>query len=558
MKYYKLSSMAGAEAFVSRMRGSSIVFRVFWLLCALLLVPAQSARSADSRPLDLTTEERSYLESHPVLRLGVGTAFPPFMFADKDSAFKGIVSDYLALLETRLGVRMEPVLDIPFTEALARGKRGEIDVFPAIADTPERREFLVYTRPYISYPLVIVTRGDAPFIGSVEDLSGKTVAVVKHLANYSKYVNDLPDVQMTFHFEKDVASVLSAVSIGDADACVANLAVASYFISSLGLSNLRIAAPTPWGRNDLAMAVPKDRPVLASILQKALNSVTFEESDAIRQRWINLHTAPLADPVFVRQIAIQAAITVAIVFGIILLWNRRLRREIREREKAEAMRVDVERMIRHELRSPLSSFISMCQILETSGRLPDDLRETVDLGHREAERMLGIIALQMDLFRMEMGTYEADFVAVDMNVVVHAVLVEQEKLRRSLNIAIDVRNEGETPMVVMGEEHLLRIVVSNILKNAVEASPAGGAVNVTLRHIGDAAEIVVHNDGTVPKAVRKRFFDKYATADKKSGTGLGTYTARLFTEVLGGTVRMETAADTGTRVTVTLVSSREP
>ena len=306
------------------------------------------------------------------------------------------------------------------------------------------------------------------------------------------------------------------------------------------------------------MAVPKDRPILASILQKALDSVTFEESDAIRQRWINLHTAPLADPAFVRQISVQAAITVAIVFGIILLWNRRLRREIREREKAEAMRVDVERMIRHELRSPLSSFTSMCQILETSGRLPDELRETVDLGHREAERMLEIITLQMDLFRMEMGTYEAEFAVVDMNGVVDAVLREHEKLSRSRNVAIDVRDDGETPTTAMGEERLLRIVVSNILKNAIEASPEGRAVTVTFRNSGDAAEVIVHNDGIVPEAVRKRFFDKYATSDKKSGTGLGTYTARLFTEVLGGTIRMETAADTGTRVTVTLVPSRAP
>jgi diguanylate cyclase (GGDEF)-like protein len=310
---------------------SALGFSIIFLI--LTVIHPSFLFAATETPLSLTVEERAYLESRKVLRLGIGTAFLPFMFVEgkgKDAAvFKGIVSDYVDLLSERFGVRMEPVFGIPFKKALEMGRNGEIDVFPALAVTPERQRHFAYTKPYISYPLVIVARDDVPFIGSVDDLNGKTIAVVKHLATYSKYVNDFPHVEMTFRFEKDLSSVLGAIANGDADACVVNLAVASYYIAKFGWANLKVAAPTPWAENKLAMAVPKDRLILASILQKGLDSITFAEADEIRQRWIGLKTASFADPAFVRQMLIQGVLTVAVILGFVLLWNRRLKRESR-------------------------------------------------------------------------------------------------------------------------------------------------------------------------------------------------------------------------------------
>jgi hypothetical protein len=70
---------------------------------------------------------------------------------------------------------------------------------------------------------------------------------------------------------------------------------------------------------------------------------------------------------------------------------------------------------------------------------------------------------------------------------------------------------------------------ANLLKNAVEASPPGGKVTITFRDNPceeDApAEISIHNEGAVPAAIRERFFQKFATAGKKHGTG--DYSARL-------------------------------
>lgn len=331
-----------AEFRVTRVR----VLRALIVVCLLsvfLLVAPRSSQTAlaDEGPdpsLDLSHEERAFLRAHPVLRLGVGVAFPPFQYVEEElgkPAFKGMASDYVNLVGQRLGVRMEPVFGIPFKRALAMGRAGEIDVFPAVADTPERRQFLEYTKPYLSYPLVIMTRDNAPFVGSIEDLHGKTVAIVKTLATYSKFQNDLSHLDVDFHFEKDIPSVLTAVSLGKADACVVNLAVASYLINSLGLSNLKVAAPSPWGENKLAMGVRKDWPLLVGILQKALDTLSVDETNAIVQRWIALQYETTRTPWYVSGVIVPGSVAGIAIFALVMWWNRRLRREVAVRERAE-------------------------------------------------------------------------------------------------------------------------------------------------------------------------------------------------------------------------------
>ena len=55
----------------------------------------------------------------------------------------------------------------------------------------------------------------------------------------------------------------------------------------------------------------------------------------------------------------------------------------------------------------------------------------------------------------------------------------------------------------------------------------------------------VHNDGAVPEAVRPRFFQKYATAGKSGGIGLGAYSARLLARVQQGDIALHTSAGGG-------------
>jgi two-component system cell cycle sensor histidine kinase/response regulator CckA len=314
------------------------ILRIACLFAVSLLLFWSSTAGGQNRTVSISDPEQKWLSEHRTLRLGVGVAFPPYMWVenkDGQHIFKGMVSDYVDLLSERLGVDMQIVFGIPFKEALDRGRTGRIDFFPCLAKTPERAQFLLFTKPYLSYPLVIITREGAPIVGGVEDLRGKRFAVVKHLFVYSKMQNDYPNLDLNYVFTDKIEENLEAVSLGRADACIINLAAASYYIQKKGLTNLRIAASVNWKGVELSMGVRKDWPILQGIIGKALASISQEEKDRISQRWIRAKFEPGVAIDLIWRWSLGIGLGIAALFSLFFFWNRRLQREIVEKEKAE-------------------------------------------------------------------------------------------------------------------------------------------------------------------------------------------------------------------------------
>lgn len=313
-----------------------------WLAFTLL---CPSAAWADRHPHELSgawaqrnliREEVKWLEAHPVIRLGIGAKFVPIMYVDQMNGhrvFQGMVSDYVKLIAHRLGVELKPVFGISFKEALSLGRQQKIDLYPCVALTPARRDFLSYTSFYLSFPQVIITRKDYEFVSGMDDLAGRRVAVVKALATYDRLSRDYPETE--FHFVESIPQGLEDVSLGRADACMVNLAVASYYIQKKGLTNLKVAAPSSYQNNELAMGVRKDWPLLVGILNKALISITPQEHNRIRQKWIAVRYEHGLDWGVILPIAGLVGVLVVLVVGVVLHSNRRLRREVEFRKQAE-------------------------------------------------------------------------------------------------------------------------------------------------------------------------------------------------------------------------------
>jgi CheY-like chemotaxis protein len=95
-------------------------------------------------------------------------------------------------------------------------------------------------------------------------------------------------------------------------------------------------------------------------------------------------------------------------------------------------------------------------------------------------------------------------------------------------------------------------MLGNLMKNAIEASPEGGTVTVSIEGPRDVIMVRLHNAGAVPEAIRDSFFEKYHSVGKTDGTGLGTYSARLMARTQGGDISMRTSAETGTTISIWL------
>jgi ABC-type amino acid transport substrate-binding protein len=338
----------------------------FYLLVPVLFsLPHLTCAASQQHPDFLTVEERRWLAEHPVLRVGVGVAFPPYQWVEQENTapvFKGVVSDYVKILEDRLHIKLQIVFGIPFNQALERGKQGEIDLFPCLAATAERETFLLFTSPYISYPSVIITKENAPFIGGLEDLRGRKVAAVKGQVVHTKLTKDYPHLQLDLLETENAEKDLEAVSFGRADACIMDLGVASHLIQKLRLTNLKVAAPTDLGKIELAMGVRKDWPILQSILEKSLRTIDGKTKDDINQQWIRLKYQPGISPEVVLRWGGILGITILVIFALQFFWNRRLQREIAERKQIEKERNALIEKLQNALSEvkTLQGFLPIC------------------------------------------------------------------------------------------------------------------------------------------------------------------------------------------------------
>ncbi|MEW5772445.1 MAG: transporter substrate-binding domain-containing protein [Thermodesulfobacteriota bacterium] len=287
---------------------------------------------AEPGEVKLTPAERSWLDAHRDIRLGVDPARPPIEMLGPDGSHQGMVSDYVRILNQRLGLRMRPAATPSRKEALAKIQAGELDVLSSLERTPEREQALAFTAPYLHFPSVICTRKGAPFVTSVKELAGRKVGVLEGYALEESLRRDHPQVVLIP--EPDNETGLRALEKGELDAFIGNQAALNYTVSRFGLENIQIAATTEY-ESALRFGVRKDWPELAAILDKALAAVTEQEKAEITNRWVNVRVERAVDWARIRRIGGGVGLGVLAVLAVIVLWNRRLAREAEARRLAE-------------------------------------------------------------------------------------------------------------------------------------------------------------------------------------------------------------------------------
>jgi len=224
--------------------------------------------------------------------------------------------------------------------------------------------------------------------------------------------------------------------------------------------------------------------------------------------------------------------------------------ELRHRTALEERQRDVDHILRHDLKSPLTGLISIPQMLLDDGNLKPEHREMLTLVATAGRKMLGQINSSLELRKIEDGTYTLQAEPCDPVKLVrdNFGMLTVGGYARSISLHL----VEKAPITLRTDGKLLDIVLANLLRNALEASDPGNAVVVALAAQNGECTIAITNNRPVPQEVREHFFEKYTTAGKSGGTGLGTYSAQLMTRALGGTITMETGEQTGTTVTVRL------
>jgi len=211
----------------------------------------------------------------------------------------------------------------------------------------------------------------------------------------------------------------------------------------------------------------------------------------------------------------------------------------------------LERVFFHDILNTLSGLVGWSHLLEEAGE-SIDIRDTAQRIAILTQRLNREIRDQQTLLKAESGSLE----------VCHDLFPVSEifALLESIFAAHDaaegktlVLEKGQAGEMVMTDTSLLVRVLTNMVKNALEASRSGETVRVWFEHEGDRPVFLVHNPAVMPTEVALQVFKRSFSTKGGSGRGIGTYSMKLFGErYLKGTVDFTSEPDAGTTFRIAL------
>ncbi|MBT4286785.1 MAG: transporter substrate-binding domain-containing protein, partial [Deltaproteobacteria bacterium] len=243
----------------------------------------------DSKEIDLTTKERTWIENHPVIKVAA-TNWPPFEYNNASGKREGITYDILKLAASRVELELELVED-SWDNLLSRVKTGELDLAPGLIQTPKRDKFLYFTKPFVTSNDVFITQKNNTDIHNLSDLTGRTIAVEQGYYTEEMLRSKHPKINLLV--VGSTLKALKAVISGKADAYMGTQAVTSYLITKHVISNLKVAAYFDKNPLEISMGVPHDRKILRNIMQKGLDSITSKEQRDILSAYISIDTTSI-------------------------------------------------------------------------------------------------------------------------------------------------------------------------------------------------------------------------------------------------------------------------
>ncbi len=234
-------------------------------------------------------------------------------------------------------------------------------------------------------------------------------------------------------------------------------------------------------------------------------------------------------------------------------WGLAVFRNIEDRKRTERLKEDLRHITSHDLKTPLAGILNVPSLLLENPHLSEEEKKLLVLVRESVSRMLKALNLSNNIMKIESKAYRLSPQEFDLAAVFDSIERDLAYLLVGKRIRIDYlidakpgKPAGGIPL--RGEEHLVYLLLENLLKNAAEASPADAAIGVVFEDRGEVVYLRITNSGSVPEEIRHVFFEKFVTRNKKDGTGLGAYSAKLITELHGGKIALDTGEEGKTSI----------
>lgn len=239
------------------------------------------------------------------------------------------------------------------------------------------------------------------------------------------------------------------------------------------------------------------------------------------------------------------------------LWDE-LNRNYHHLQELEKLRDSLTHMIVHDLRTPLTSFLTGLQSVEELGELNIDQRELLNISVEGGQMLLGMINDLLDISKMEAGSLKLALEDSTPRVLIEQAISQVNSLAEAKHLKLTAEVDSDLPALRIDEDKVRRSIV-NLLGNAIKFTPSGGEVHLGATGEADGLHISVSDTGEgIPEEAFGRIFEKFGQAEaqqrsgRKMSTGLGLTFCKMVVEAHGGSIGVSSRLGEGSTFSLTL------
>lgn len=221
---------------------------------------------------------------------------------------------------------------------------------------------------------------------------------------------------------------------------------------------------------------------------------------------------------------------------------------------AEASRMKSEfiSIISHQLRSPLSNLKWATELLMSGrlGKIEEKQAEYFRILKENSSRMADLVSDLLTVSRIETATLPLEKKEIFLEELIKNLIQQFELFAKASNVEIEFRAQKKLPKIVADPSHL-RLVIENLLDNAIRYIRDSGRVLVSLERKGKNLYLEIRDNGVgIPREDQKYIFQKFFRSEnilkyQTQGSGLGLYIARSIIEKSGGKIGFQSEENKG-------------
>ena len=518
---------------------------------------------------ELTAAEQAYLktlqDSGTVIRAVMNPDGTPYSWYDNGTAH-GIAADIFVETANRLGLDYEIVPVSTKAEYNELLQSGGVDIWMDMSFSYEDESYFLYklTDPYLTTTVSLLQRADSS--SQVQRIALLQDSIPIRSIAEARW----PDAELVA--EDSLEQCTQDVLSGKVDGVLLMTYTAQQIRQNDTFNRLR-ANIVPSVTMQLQMGVnSQDSYLFYGLWDKTLTEVTNELSAEIIQNNLNISTEESMVRYFYTHPELSGVVLIILVAALILLAlyiqsaknNRKhkqlseeLAAALEEAHSATEAKQNFFSKMSHDIRTPMNVVLGMTQVAKKYKNDPQRLDSALDNIATEGRYLLMLINSILDVNQLEHGRIDLNLSAFSPA----ACLRESAEVLRPLadkkeqHLVVDCDEDR----VVMGDPGRVNQIIINIVSNAIKYTPAGGHIHLQLETLpNDHYRFRCTDDGIgMSEAFIQHIGEDYTRAEdsrisKTEGTGLGMAVVKGFTELMGGTLTVQSKLGEGSTFLVDL------